>query len=332
MAELVPMTLKNFTEAFNAHDAAKFAAQFAPDAVTTEYGGMDAHGREEIQKQVQMFFDMSSDAKGAAASLWGKGNMVAVDWVTAGTMTGDFMGIKASKKPIGGHRLVIGTLGDDGLMTMSHEYMDFPGLMAQMKGAKDAPEVPSVPATTAMHMAKGTPEEDKLVEWVKTFNDAFNKDDPKAVTAMIAPEGDVQFFFMGGKVLKAGKELDKFSADFRKAMPKAQWAIVSSFAADGFVVAERTQTGTMKGKMGPVPPTNKEVTIHVAEIFQPTADGKLSHGWAFGNMGELMPPPKAPPMKDTMKDKDKDKGAAPAMAPKAAPAAAPAAPAAAPKK
>jgi hypothetical protein len=113
-------------------------------------------------------------------------------------------------------------------------------------------------------------------------------------------------------------------------MPKAQWAIVSSFAADGFVVAERTQTGTMKGKMGPVPPTNKDVTIHVAEIFQPTADGKLSHGWAFGNMGELMPPPKAPPMKDTMKEKDK--GAAPAMAPKAAPAAAPAAPAAAPKK
>src|SRR5438105_1820808 len=107
LADLVPETLKNVTDAVNAHDAAKFAANFAPDAVVTVYGGPEAHGRDELTKMIQQFFDMSGDVKGGAEHLWAKGNQIAVDWVSVGTMTGDFMGMKASKKPFGEHRLVI---------------------------------------------------------------------------------------------------------------------------------------------------------------------------------------------------------------------------------
>ncbi|MGO9832632.1 MAG: ester cyclase [Polyangiaceae bacterium] len=310
IAELIPVTLKNVTDAFNVHDSQKFAANYTADAVDTDYGTPEMHGRDDIAKGVQSLFDMSGDVKGGAAHLWSKGNVVAVDWVSAGTMTGDFMGMKASKKPVGGHRLVIAMLNDDGLMTQAHVYADIPGMMAQMKGAKDAPEVPAVPTTTEMHAAKNSPDEDKLVDWLKADTDTMNKGDMKAMSATFAPDGDVTFFFMGGKVIKAGKDLDKFHADFFRAVPKAQFSVVNAWGIDGFVVAERTISGTQKGRLGPLPASNKDITLHVGEVFLPTADGKVSHAWVFGNMGELAPPPAAK--------------AAPA--PKAAPAAAKAAP------
>ncbi len=329
MADLIPATLKSVTDAFNAHDAQKFAANFTADAVHTDVGFGEAHGRDEIAKFIQGFFEASSDVKAGAAHTWAKGNMVAIDWVEAGTMTGDFMGMKASKKPIGHHSLVISTLNDDGLITQARVYGDGPGMMAQMKGAKDAPEVPAVPTANDMHWAKNSPDEDKLVDWAKSANDTFNKGDPKELSAMMAPDGDITFYSMGGKVIKAGKDLDKFHADFMKGVPKATFAISNVFAADGFVIEERTMTGVMKGKLGPVPPTNKEITIHEAAVIQPTADGKVSHVWAYGNMAELMPPPKAKeaPKEGKEGKETKDKAAAPKPA---APAPAPAAPA--PKK
>jgi hypothetical protein len=317
IAELVPVSMKNVTDAFNAHDAQKFAANWTADAVDTEYGMPDMHGRDEIAKSVQGLFDMSSDVKGGAASVWSKGNVVVVDWVAAGTMTGDFMGTKASKKPFGGHRLVIGSLNDDGLMTQTHVYTDVPGMMAQLKGAKDAPPVPSVPAMAEMHPAKNSPEEDKLVDWFKATNDTFNKDDAKALSATMAPEADLTVLFMGGKVIKAGKELDKFHGDLFRAIPKAQWSISNAWGIDGFVLAERTMTGTLKGRLGPLPATNKDVTLHLGEVLVPTADGKISHAWAFANMAEAAPPPAA---KAAPAPKAAAAAAGPAAAPKAAPA------------
>jgi len=196
-------------------------------------------------------------------------------------------------------------------------YADMPGVMAQMKGAKDAPAVPTVPATTDMHAAKNSPDEDKLVDWFKATNDTFNKDDSKAVSGLFAADGDVTFFFSGGKVAKAGKELEKFHGDFLKAVPKAQFSTVNAWGIDGFVVAERTISGKMTGRLGPLPASNKDITLHVGEVFQPTADGKISHAWAFGNMGEIAPPPAAKAAAPAAKPA----AAAAAPAPKAAPAA-----------
>jgi uncharacterized protein (TIGR02246 family) len=312
LADLIPVNLKNVTEALNAHDAPKYAMSCTPDAVDTPYGGPEAHGREEIAKMIQPFFDMSSDIKGGAAHVWAKGNVVAVDWVSAGTMTGDFMGMKASKKPFGGHRLVVATLNDDGLASQIHEYADFPGLMAQLKGAKDAPAVPALPLSPEMHMAKGTPDEDKLVDWLRTANDTFNKDDAKAMSPLFATGGDVTFYFMGGKVLKAGAEIDKFHTDYFKAIPKAQFSIANAWGIDGFVVAERTISGKLTGRLGPLAPTNKDVTLHAGEIYQTTADGKINHAWAFGNMAEAAPPPPPPPLPAPAKAAAPAKATAPA--------------------
>ncbi|MGH7438958.1 MAG: nuclear transport factor 2 family protein, partial [Polyangiaceae bacterium] len=314
LADLIPQTMKAQGEAFNGHDAAKFAANYTTDAVTIDYGMGESHGRDEIQKMIQGFMDMSSDAKGAPAHVWVKGNTAIVDLVSGGTMTGDFMGMKASKKPFGHHMLMVMTFSDDGLISSEHIYGDGPGLMAQLKGAKDAPEVPAMPSgPPEMHFAKNSPDEDKLVDFMKGFNDTFNKDDVKALSAAIAPDAEVTFHFMGGKTLKGGKEIDKFHGDLFKAVPKVQFTTANVWGIDGFAIAERSWSGKMTGKLGPVPATNKDVTVHVADVLVPTADGKVSKGWVFGNMGELMPMPKAKEgAKDAGKEKDKgaDKGAA----------------------
>jgi len=318
MTDLIPQTIKNITDAFNAHDSQKFAANFAPDVVCTTYGMPDMHGREDMAKGLQSFLDVSSDVKGGVGRAFAKGNLVVVEWVSAGTMTGDFMGMKASKKPIGGHRLIIGWLSDDGLMTQTHEYDDMPGMMAQMKGAKDAPPVPAVPTSTEFHWAKNSPEEDKLVDWMKSANETFNKDDVKALSGLFAPEADVTFYFMGGKTVKGTKEIDKFHTDFFKAIPKAQFTISNVWGIDGYVVAERTISGTQKGRLGPLPASNKDVTMHVADILQPNAEGKLEHGWAFGNAAEMAPPPPPPPAKAAA-PATKPGAPAPATKPAAAP-------------
>jgi hypothetical protein len=67
-------------------------------------------------------------------------------------------------------------------------------------------------------------------------------------------------------------------------------------------VTERTVQGTLKGRFAWLPPANKEFTAHVADVWQPTADGKLAHGWTYGNLAEVAlqtgamkpPPEKAP--------------------------------------
>jgi uncharacterized protein (TIGR02246 family) len=291
-AELIQATMKSFGEAMNGRDAAKVAALFAPDGVWSLYGVGDLHGREAIQKDTEEWLNMSTDMKGAPRRIFMKGNTVASEIVFAGTMTGDFMGIKATKKPFGTVDLIVLSFNDDGLIASIHDYFDGAGFIAQIQGKKDAPPLAVPPAgAPEMHVAKGTPDEDKLVDWYKAANDTFNKDDWKALSPLMATGGEVTFYLMGGKTIKAGKDLDKFHADLFKAVPNAKWAVSGAWGVDGYVVGERTFTGTLKGHLGPVPPTNKDFISHVADIVQPSSDGQFEHTSVYGNPMEIAPPP-----------------------------------------
>src|SRR5579884_1707914 len=178
LADAVPQTMKGMDDAFNAHDAKKLMSFFTEDCAASAYGAPDAHGRDEMTKGIQALFDAVGDAKSATTRVWTKGNVAVAEIVWAGTMTGDFMGMKASKKPVGQVRLHVMTFNDDGLVKELHEYGDDAGLMAQMGGKKGAPPVPTLPTNPPeIHVAKGTPDEDKLADLAKGMDDAFSKDD-----------------------------------------------------------------------------------------------------------------------------------------------------------
>src|SRR6185312_3636380 len=76
LVELIPQTLKGIDEAFNAHDAKKMATYYTEDCA-------------------------------APLRTWAKGNVVVEESAWKGTMTGDFMNLKASKKPVGQIRVTV---------------------------------------------------------------------------------------------------------------------------------------------------------------------------------------------------------------------------------
>jgi hypothetical protein len=124
---------------------------------------------------------------------------------------------------------------------------------------------------------------------VKGTDDAFNKDDAKAVAATLTDDADYWLNFTGMPATKGRKELTKELTAWFKTFPDQKWTQQNAWGIDGFGIVEHTMTGTFKGPFGPVPPTGKAVTgWHQLDIIQPSADGKMQHGWGYMNVVEMM--------------------------------------------
>jgi predicted ester cyclase len=290
LADLIKVTMKTMREGFNGHDPAKMATVVTDDVADFDYGAGEVHNKAEFQAGMAQLFSMFSDAKYATNRVWAKGNVIISELTWTGTMTGDVMGMKATNKPVGQIRLHVYWFNDDGLIKEVHEYADDAGLMAQMQGKKNAPSVPVLPTNPPdVHVAAGTPEEDKLADWVKSTDDGFNKDDVKAVAAELTDDVDYWVSFSGMPAIKGKKDLTKELGGFFKSFPDQKWTATNAWGIDGFGIVEHTMTGTFKGPFGALRPTGKQVTgWHNIDIIQPTSDGKIQHGWGYGNAMEMM--------------------------------------------
>jgi steroid delta-isomerase-like uncharacterized protein len=289
LPELMHASMKTLHEGFDAHDPAKMASVLADDVAVQDYGSGDAHGKADFQKGMQQLFSWFGDAKTATNRVWEKANVVIAEISWAGTMTGDVMGMKATGKPVGQMRLHVYWFNDDGMIKEVHEYGDDAGLMAQMTGKKGAPAVPVLPTNPPeVHVAKADDADEKLATWAKSIDDGFNKDDTKAVLAEMADDADYWLNF-GGPAMKGKKELEKGLQGFFKAFPDQKWTEGTAWGIDGFGIVEHSMAGTFKGPFGPIHPTGKQVAAwHAIDIMQPTADGKVQHGWGYQNPMEMM--------------------------------------------
>ncbi len=316
LGELIPRTLLGIGAAFNAHDAGAVAGFFTEDAAVSAYGAPEAHGRDAIVKSMQGIFGTFGDLKSAATRVWIKDDVAIAETVWAGTMTGDFMGMKATKKAAGQFRVDVMWFDENGLVKEMHEYGDDAGLLAQMKGTKGAPPVPVVPSNPpAVHLAKGSPDEDKLADWARGSDASMGRDDAKAVVATMADDGDYWNNFSGNPAVQGKKDLSKDIEGFFKAFPDQKWATSHAWGIDGFGIVEHALSGTQKGKLGPLPASNKPVKDwHWLDIMVPTADGRLQHGWGYANLVEMMtqtgalkaPRPQAPKVESAKADAPKD--------------------------
>jgi ketosteroid isomerase-like protein len=277
-------------DAFHAHDAQKMASFLSDDAVVYSYSSEEGHSKSDMVTGLTGFFAAFSDADMAPLRVWIKGNVAVVDSLWAGSMTGDFMGEKASHKPVGGQMAQVFWFTDDGLIKEMHRYSDGAGLMAQVKGAKGAPPVPKLPTNPPeVHVAKGTPDEDKLADLGKAADTNFGKHEVKDVMDTVADDADFWMNITGLPATKGKKDMTKELASWFKAIPDQTWTNTNSWGIDGFAITEDVVAGTQKGPLGPVKASNKPVAAwHWLHIYQPTADGKLQHGWAYANMVELL--------------------------------------------
>jgi ketosteroid isomerase-like protein len=290
LAELIPRTLNGIGEAFNAHDSKKLASYFTEDCTAVNYGVPEAHGRGDIASSTQIVFDSFGDAKNAALRVWIKGNVAISELAWAGTMTGDLMMLKASHKPVGELRLHIMWFNDDGLVKAEHEYGDQAGLMAQIMGGKGAPPVPVLPTNGPdVHVAKDTPEEDKLADWAKSIDASFDKGDASAAAAQVADDAEWWMDIAAKPATKGKKALAQELGRWFKAFPDQKWATENAWGIDGFAIIEHTVSGTQKGPLGALTASNKPVKDwHWVDIVQPSADGKIERGWGYANLLELM--------------------------------------------
>lgn len=305
LADLMAAAGKGMGDAFNAHDAGKFASYFSDDVASYMYGAPEHHSRGDLTTGMTALFTAFPDIKSAATRVWSKGNVMITEIAWTGTMSGDMGPFKATGKQAGGMRLHISFFNDDGLVKEMHEYADEASAGMQLMGKKGAPPVPTLPTNPPeMHMGKGTPDEDKLVDWAKAGDDVFSKDDPKAVLAGMADDADY-WLNLGGPAMKGKKDLEKGLKAWFKTLPDQKWTVSQGWGIDGFAIIEHTVSGTAKGPMGPLPASNKPVqNWHFVDILQPTADGKIQHGWGYTNLNEMLaqtgqlpkpPVAKAPP-------------------------------------
>jgi steroid delta-isomerase-like uncharacterized protein len=284
----MPQAVKGTGEAFNAHDAQKFASFYTDDATVVTYGNGETHSKGDVQTQMASLFAGFPDSKTAVDRVWMKGNVAVLEISWTGTLTNEFMGIKPNNKAAGGRRVHVAFFNDDGLIKEEHQYADGAGVLAQLTGKKGAPPAPVLRTNPPeVHIGKSTPDEDKLVDWAKANDDLFSKADAKGILAATASDGDVWINF-GGPAMK-GKDLEKGLTGWLKAFPDQKWTVNNAWGIDGFAIVEHTMTGTQKGALGPVPASNKGVKDwHWIEISQPTADGKMQHDWSFANLNEAL--------------------------------------------
>jgi steroid delta-isomerase-like uncharacterized protein len=304
LSELIPQTLKGIDDAFNAHDAQKMASYYADDAAVYTYGGGETHSKGDLENSIAQLFAAFDDAKSAPDRVFVKNNVAVVELTWTGTMTADFMAMKATKKQAGEMRLHVMWFDDDGLVKEVHQYGDSAGVMSQVAGKRGAPPVPMLRTNPPeVHAAQGTPDgtsagplqrsrhldEDKLADWGKAIDDAFNRDDPKAVAAGMADDADYWLNFTGQPAMKGKKELLAGLGGWFKAFPDQKWTVTNAWGIDGYAIVEHAMSGTQKGPLGPIPASNKSVTAwHWVDIMQPAADGKVQHGWGYANLYEMM--------------------------------------------
>jgi hypothetical protein len=290
LSDVIPRVLKGLHDADIAHDSDKQATFLADDVAVHFYGSQgkaEMHGKGDAVDRFKK--TLFSDAKTAPTRVWIKGNVAVVEYTWVGTMTGDAKDLKATNKPIGQKRAIVYAFNDDGLVKEERIYSDNLGLRAQMKGDKNAPAIEPLPTgAPEVHVAKGTPDEDKLVDWARKIDDAFNTGDVKQPIAFVAD--DMEYDAWGAPPLKGKKAVVKDLQAFFKAFPDQKWTPTNVMGIDGFVVIEHVFIGTQKmpyGRFAKV--TGKPITgEHYLEVWQPSADGKVIYDWAYANPVEAL--------------------------------------------
>ena len=313
LADLMKKNMADSDAAWAAHDAKKLSATYADDVVMsmpTPMGWMDAK-KADIETQMGQLYTGFPDCKATATRVFSKGNAAIVESVFTGTNTGAMMGKPATGKKTGYHAIMINTYNDDGMVKTQHVYYDHATMFGQLGMGDPKAKVRAVenaPAgAPAMIASKDSPDEAKAIDAVRAWYGTFEKKDEKGFLGPLADDV-MHLDYSQAADLKGKDAAKKEWTETFKAFPDAKVAPSNVWAFDTFVVAEYAMTGTMKGSLGPIKPTNKSGTWHGVDVFE-MKNGKVGAVETYASMMETanavgVPMPAAPaaaPVKDAPK-------------------------------
>ena len=273
--------------AMNAHDAKRYSELFAPDATLDEYGLGEARGRDAVARGIQGAFDGFPDYKIGVSKIFVKDDVLVQEWVITGTNQGEFNGAKPTHRTIGIRGASVLTFTPEGLIKTEHRYFDTSTVASQL-GLMNAPARPVAALPSGepdWHIARGTPEEDELVEVAKVISGAF---ETKSASALLgALSKSVSWSNVGEPEDMTGRaSAMQFFDRFTKAFPDAKFSSVTLFGVDDVVVSESSMAATHAGPLGPLAPTNKQVTLHGLDIMV-LNDGMVASLSRYSNSFEL---------------------------------------------
>jgi len=289
-----------------------FGNCYAEDAVS-EYPGSPmpkAQGRDAVIARNKGYAKAMPDAKGGPQLTLVDGRTVAAITMVQGTQTAPLEGpmgkIPATGKKIGMLSAHVVEFNDQNQVAKEWWYQDTTTMVGQL-GLVKQPVRPAMEKgwdQTVTLVSKGDDAEKANIDLFNQTTDAYNKQDAKAMDALMAD--DLVWSEAAGP-----KDVNKTEAmtgtkQMWKAFPDSKITIDQTHAAGDYVVATGTLTGTNKGDMPSMKlkKTGKSVTLPFMQVSQ-FKDGKVTHDWLFydgAGMAQqlgLMPPP------------GDDKGAAP---------------------
>jgi steroid delta-isomerase-like uncharacterized protein len=266
----------------NAHDAAKMVSGYADDALIRIAGASDVVGRAAAQTNAQEWLDTFSNTKLAPRRVWMFGDTVVTEWVMTGNYAGTFFGTKGKDQPVGYAGLSILWFDGDGRVKEEHRYADLAAVAKQVSSKGPGPTMPELPAAPQSF----SPAADSAtnVEVARSVYGAIENKSEKDLLARLTDDVTLDGPF--GKMI--GKaEAKKFFATFARAFPDARLTVTNAWGtADGALV-EYVLTGTQKGTIQGVAPTNRTVAVHAVDVMKIT-DGKVASSSTYSNGLELL--------------------------------------------
>jgi ketosteroid isomerase-like protein len=268
--------------AVNAHDATKEGSVYADDALVRVAGRNDIEGRAAAQANAQEWFETFSNLKLGPRRLWTFGDLVVTEWVVNGNYTGDIFGTKGKNQPIGYVGLSFMWFDGEGRVKEEHRYADLGTVATQVSKKGPIPPIPEIPAEPQTF----APAADAAthVEVARSVYGAIENKNEKDLLSRLTDDVTLDGPF--GKVTNKA-EAKTFFAAFSKAFPDARLTITNAWGtADGAIV-EYVLTGTQKGSILAISPTNRAIAVHAADVMKMTG-GKVSSAVTYSNGLELL--------------------------------------------
>ncbi len=277
---------------------AALGAHVDDDAHLTFPGTDDAHGRDPIVHAHDTLLGAFDTRKAVATRIWRTNNEQTVEWTLTGVLGHEWMGIKASQKPVTVKGITLIWTKDDGAITDLHLYLDVAAVKAQLGvGPKDlvgaathgveGPGGAGMPAAPEVIDQTSSPAEQSNVAVARAALDALENNNLAAYESAMADDLEVHTLERLQPLRGKGDASAYFKA-MHKAIGQLDTTVTDAWGVGSFAIIEYTIAGEQLGALGWIPAQHERtIRLHLVDVVE-VVGGKIARVWRYDNPAEIV--------------------------------------------